>query len=141
MLNFIDETYITQLTVLLTMENDFNFIHPDIDGAYLLEMYEGDKDILTAVFEEFLNNHDQMVTELEEIFAVAPVEKLQVYIHKHKPVFGYVGLTNLLQDLQLFEHKCGFYSKNIDLEVDFFIILEKIKQSKHIISTELDNFT
>jgi hypothetical protein len=121
------------------MIDKFEFINTEIDKIYLEEMYDNDKDILLSVFEEFVSSYGEVVHDFEKIFLNDNLLEIQYYIHKHKPIFGYIGFTGLAHSLQHFSNKCSFYKDIKEAEKDFNVLFDRIKETKEIIKIEILN--
>lgn len=76
------------------------------DISFLEELYGGD---LVAAVEVFNSAHMQIVDELgfaAEHFKEGNIPAVKKVYHKIKPLFGYVGLTEVQDFVQRFEESC-----------------------------------
>jgi len=78
-----------------------------LDTNFLEELFQGDFVYAETVFHEFLKD---LPTYWEEVAAArqgSDVKELGKTVHKCKTLFGYVGLTNTLEQFQQFEISCA----------------------------------
>ena len=76
------------------------------DISFLEELYNGD---LPAAVEVFNSAHIQIVDELgiaAEYFQKGDIVSVKKVYHKIKPLFGYVGLTEVQDFVHRFEERC-----------------------------------
>ncbi len=91
--------------------NDVEFIFDSrLDTKFLNEIYFGDKEHASIVFEKFLQTIHAQLHEIESTFNSGNSELFRQKVHKLKPVFSFVGLTWLTDKAELIENHCKQYS-------------------------------
>jgi HPt (histidine-containing phosphotransfer) domain-containing protein len=115
----------------------FNFISSEIDSEYLNTLYDGETDILTSVFEEYLATHEEMVAKLRTAFEGHEAQPFKEAVHKYKSTFGYAGFTGISQSMQYIENKCAFVTALNELAADFEAVMIQIENTRPIITAEL----
>jgi len=88
------------------MENLQNAFDSRLDNNLLFELYEGDMEHAAMVFEQFLKTSPIQMREIEDSFQEGEVELFRQKIHKMKPVFSFVGLSDLTHTAEILEKKC-----------------------------------
>jgi Hpt domain len=86
-----------------------------LDSNFLYSLYENDKEHASIVFEQFLLGYPTQVAELEESFKEGNLPLLKQRMHKMKPTFSFVGLTNLTEKAGQIEKKCAEASDISDI--------------------------
>jgi HPt (histidine-containing phosphotransfer) domain-containing protein len=119
------------------MNKPFIFNSPEIDADYLNSLYEGETDILSSVFEEYLATLDEMIDKLQTSFASNSPQLFKETIHKYKSSFGYAGFTTISKSLQYIENKCTFVNSLEELHGDFDSLLLPIRNTRDIVTHEL----
>jgi HPt (histidine-containing phosphotransfer) domain-containing protein len=77
-----------------------------LDSNFLQSVYEGDLEHAQMVFEQFIEYTPEQIKEIEENFSAGNLKGLGEQIHKIKPMFSFVGLTDLTSEAELLEKKC-----------------------------------
>ena len=77
-----------------------------LDAAFLESIYENDKEDAAFGFKQFLNGYNAQLNELEQSFMTGDVDIFRQKIHKLKPTFSFVGLTNITAKAEIIERKC-----------------------------------
>src|SRR5262245_22358677 len=75
-------------------DNTFVF-SPAINGQYVIELYAGDYVMIEETFTDVLLEYDVFVQDINTCFRGEEVLALKSAVHKVKPLFGFVGLTDL----------------------------------------------
>ena len=119
----------------LKTANAFVF-NTEIDVNYLNSLYGDDFVYLQEVFETVLSDYQSLTDNIEYSYSSGNLVALRSAVHKIKPVFGFVGLTAVQQQCQLFEQICGAAGSPDILAGDFETLKNKIFQSKQIIEEE-----
>ncbi|MGH2646761.1 MAG: Hpt domain-containing protein [Ginsengibacter sp.] len=88
------------------MENHPFVFDDRLDTEFLLSIYEGDAEHASLVFGQFLEMAPALMKEMEEYYNQGVVEPFRQKVHKLKPVFSFVGLTQLTAKAELLEKKC-----------------------------------
>ncbi len=89
------------------MNNNYFVFDPKLDGDFLRNIYEDDKEHAEMVFEKFVKSIGSQLTEIEESYSTGDTEFFRKKIHKLKPILSYVGLTGLTQKAEVIESKCN----------------------------------
>jgi hypothetical protein len=88
-------------------QNDQAFIFSEFfNVTFLEELYSGD---LSAAVDVFNSAHIQIVDELDiaaNHYMNGDIQSVKKVYHKIKPLFGYVGLTEVQDCVQRFEDSC-----------------------------------
>lgn len=88
-------------------QNEQAFIFSEyFNVAFLEELYSGD---MPAAVDVFNAAHTQIVDELDiasNYFRSGDISAVKKVYHKIKPLFGYVGLTEVQDCVQRFEDSC-----------------------------------
>jgi len=111
---------------------------PLLDADFLEAAYGDDVDTAVLMFQQYLDELPTNIKSLEDSYATSDMARFRHLIHKQKPGYSYVGLTNItkmLQDLQIACENCDDLTKHKP-EIDE--VLVSIKSSSEIISRTLD---
>lgn len=98
-----------------------------LDSDYLDSAYSGDTETATLVFEQFLNELPSNTALIEESLAKQDIKAFLHHIHKQKPGFSYVGMTDVTQTFQELQGKC---TTSDDL-VKYSATIEKVMERIH----------
>lgn len=96
---------------------------PELDNGFLQELYGDDFQQAEAVFEATVM---QLVAEkklAESRFHEGEILGLKKVTHKMKPLFGYVGLNEIMSTFAAFEEKCLNSGDITEVENDFLNIV------------------
>ncbi|HRP57509.1 hypothetical protein [Agriterribacter sp.] len=108
----------------------FNF-SPELDVAFLLELYGEDLQQAELVFESTVQQLRAELQLAENRFHDGDTAGLKKVIHKMKPLFGYIGLNETMQEFASFEAVCAQAATMAEAEGGFHhirsISLEAIK--------------
>lgn len=77
-----------------------------LDTEFLLSIYEGDTEHASIIFSQFLQMAPALMKEIDESYHTGIVESFRQKVHKLKPVFSFVGLTQLTIKAEILEKKC-----------------------------------
>ena len=77
-----------------------------LDTDYLDSAYSGDTETAVMVFEQFLQEFPSNTALIEESLAKQDVDGFRHHIHKQKPGFSYVGLTDVSNTFHELQSKC-----------------------------------
>ncbi len=97
------------------MEDNCLKFDPRLDVEFLQSIYEDDMEHALIVFNEFLKIAPAQMKEIEQNYCSGTVELFRQKIHKIKPVFSFVGLTELTDKAEILEKKCKEISHIIEL--------------------------
>jgi HPt (histidine-containing phosphotransfer) domain-containing protein len=115
--------------------NAFVF-NPEFDVNYLNSLYGDDYNYLQEVFNTVMHDYQSLTDNIEFNYSSGNLNALKSAVHKIKPVFGFVGLTNVQQLCQDFEQICFAASSPEQLAADFDLLKNKISLSKQLIEEE-----
>ena len=88
------------------MENVSIIFDQRLDNEFLQSIYEDDIEHAVTVFNQFLQTAPAMMKEIDDNYQSGVIENLRQKVHKLKPVFSFVGLTNLTNTAEILEKKC-----------------------------------
>ena len=94
-----------------------------LDSEYLETLYEDDTEYASMIFTQFLETAPGLMDEIEESYVSGTVEVFRQKVHKLKPAFSYVGLTQLTVKAETLEKKCKEVS-NISSVSDLYMELK-----------------
>lgn len=89
------------------------------DHQFLNELYGDDMRSAEEVFHSALIQIDQEVAEAEKLFKVKNFTEVRKIFHRIKPLFGYVGLMEVQDNIQQFEDNCIHFRDFGSLELAF----------------------
>jgi HPt (histidine-containing phosphotransfer) domain-containing protein len=108
-----------------------------LDIDFLDEAYGDDAETAALMFQQYLDELPANMELLNDSINKNDIERFRHLIHKQKPVFSYVGLTdvtNSLQDLQLKCHTTEDLNNQKDLINN---VLDRIRTSAEQIKNTL----
>ncbi len=86
---------------------NFSFTFDErLDTEFLLSLYDGDAEHASIVFSQFLQMAPALMKEIDESYHSGIVESFRQKVHKLKPVFSFVGLTQLTATAETLEKMC-----------------------------------
>lgn len=100
-----------------------------LDTSFLQDLYGDDLQQAEIVFE---SSAQQMKTEIvlaQAKFYDGDLQGLKKVIHKMKPLFGYIGMNEIMEEFAAFENVCGDGKSVSDIEQQFQHILIATQQS------------
>ncbi len=116
--------------------SDKTFVFSDaINSQYIIELYAGDYVMIEETFTDVLMEYDGFVQKINTCFRDDDIIALKSAVHKVKPLFGFVGLTDLQTLCLRFENACQG-SGCAQLAADYAVLFEKLVQAKSIIRDE-----
>ena len=116
--------------------SDKTFVFSDaINSQYIIELYAGDYVMIEETFTDVLMEYDGFVQKINTCFRDDDTAALKSAVHKIKPLFGFVGLTDLQTLCLRFENACQG-SGCAQLAADYAVLFEKLVQAKSIIRDE-----
>jgi hypothetical protein len=117
-------------------ENVFSNL-ADLDAAYLDAAYAGDAETAIIVFEQYLQDLPANLNLIRESISKKDIERFKQHIHKQKPGYSYVGLTDVTQKFQELQVKCVAIEDLTRYETDIETVLTRIDSSTQIIEKAL----
>ena len=119
------------------MSNKTFVFSPAINSNYIIELYAGDYVMIEETFSDVLLEYDDFVQKINTCFRQGDVVALKGAVHKIKPLFGFVGLTDLQSRCLRFENACtGVISS--ELTADYGSLFEKMIEAKSTIASEYE---
>jgi HPt (histidine-containing phosphotransfer) domain-containing protein len=118
-----------------TLPKHFIF-NEKINGDYLFSLYADDYSYIEEVFSVTLQHFDQDIAFIEAAYAGGSVADLKKGVHKVKPAFGFVGLTDIQQQCGDFEDACLTASETEELKSDYKNLMASLEEGKMIIAAE-----
>ena len=92
-----------------TLSKNFIF-NEKINSDYLFSLYADDFPYIEEVFAVTLQHFDPDLESIQVAYAGESVTDLKRGVHKVKPSFGFVGLTDIQQACKEFEDACELAS-------------------------------
>ena len=122
---------------VMPMNESLFFELVDLDRTYLEEAYANDADTAALVFEQYLQDLPANVRLLRESLEARDIERFRHCIHKQKPGYSYVGLTDVTRKLQELQVKCNVSQDLSNYRQDIESVLRRINSSTEIIEKAL----
>lgn len=88
------------------MENLSVVFDQRLNIEFLQSIYEDDIEHALVVFSQFIQMAPSLMKEIEASYESGAVEPFRQKVHKIKPVFSFVGLTQLTAKAEILEKKC-----------------------------------
>ena len=110
-----------------------------LDIAFLDEAYANDAETASYVFQMYLDDLPNNLNLLQESFASKDIERFRQYIHKQKPGYSYVGLTNITSKLQELQLKCNSVEDLNSFKAEINELLEDIQSSTIAVEKTLNH--
>jgi HPt (histidine-containing phosphotransfer) domain-containing protein len=107
------------------------------DIAYLDEAYADDAETAATVFQQYLEEIPSGLAQLHESYKNADVECFRRHIHKQKPGFSYVGLTDVTKTLDDLHEKCREKNDLVTHREEIEQVLAKIDSSTVLVKEML----
>ena len=110
---------------------------PGLDATYLNDAYGQDAETAAMVFEQYLQDLPGNLQSLKESFQAGDAAALRQRMHKQKPAFSYVGLTDITEKLH---HLEATLQNPADIEANKALIeqvLQRIETTKPVIEKAL----
>jgi HPt (histidine-containing phosphotransfer) domain-containing protein len=107
-----------------------------LDNDLLYELYELDYTSVLQTFQIFLDEIDSNILELEQFFKVNDISFFRKTIHRIKPVFSYIGLSELFKLFHAVEDKCNGIVDLKLLDPSFPELVKSVKESVELIKKE-----
>jgi len=108
-----------------------------LDTDFLEELFEGDKEHATMVFEQFLTGIHPQLKEVDNNFLPGNIELFRQKVHRLKPIFSFVGLTALTSKAQVIEDKCKQNCEFRDIENSYNEFKNSASEFIPVIENEL----
>jgi PAS domain S-box-containing protein len=118
--------------------NNLEFVFSDdLDGKYLLEFYQKDIERASVMFELFLKVIDDEFEKLRSLLKTKSWNEFSSQVHKIKPNFNIVGLTELAKIMKEYEGARDQSNIRNKVESTFSKTEEKLSEGKSHVKNEL----
>lgn len=97
------------------MENANLTFDQRLDNEFLQSIYEDDMEHAMIIFGQFLQMAPELMNDIAKGYQSGVVEDFRKKVHKIKPVFSFVGLTQLTRTAEVLEKKCKEVSEIYEL--------------------------
>lgn len=94
---------ISPVDVTVTAEPDKYDFSKELDKEYLETFYEGDLERASLMFQIFLDNIEQEISDLKRLYIAESWEEFGKFAHRVKPNFAMVGLSPFTELMKQFE--------------------------------------
>jgi hypothetical protein len=109
----------------------------ELDYAYLEAAYSNDAETAALVFEQYLADLPSNLQLIRDSVKKKDIDKFRQYIHKQKPGFSYVGLTDVTQKFQELQMKCVAMEDLQKYNSEIETVLTRINTSTQVIQQAL----
>ena len=109
----------------------------DLDRTYLEEAYANDAETAALVFEQYLQDLPVNLNLIVESLNGRDIERFRQHIHKQKPGFSYVGLTDVTRVFQDLQVKCVVIEDLNKYKSEIDGVLTRISSSRGTIEKAL----
>jgi len=109
----------------------------ELDTAYLNEAYANDAETAALVFEQYLQELPSNLSQLKESLRGNDIAGFRQNIHKQKPCFSYVGLTDVTKKLHELQVKCVVLEDLVLYKTEIEEVLRRIYSSAGLIERTL----
>lgn len=116
--------------------NTFEF-SPDLDTGFLLSIYENDMLYAEEIFANFLISLPEALKEMEDAIEKSNTELFKSVVHRIKPSFSYVGLSEITLEMDNLQKECLHTSDMNQLTGRYKPLLERIRNKIILIQQEL----
>lgn len=108
----------------------------EINAESLNALYGDDYVYIQEVFDTVLKEYVILADNIMACYCSKNIPALKAAVHKIKPIFGFVGLVDVQEQCQSFEHVCQLASNFDLLDNDYGPLKNKIISSKSLIEEE-----
>ena len=112
------------------------FFQSGLDNELLYELYESDYESTLQAFQIFLDELESNINDLDQAYQQQNISAFQRIIHRCKPVFSYVGLSELNSTFQQIEDQCNTITSIGQISPSFNEIISLIRAASPKIVTE-----
>ena len=110
----------------------------ELNAEYLEASYANDAETAAIVFEQYLQDLPDNVSLLQESYGNKDVERFQHYMHKQKPSFSYVGLTDVTEKFHELQVKCQTQEDLDTYRNEIDAVLRRIRTTEPLIRKTLE---
>ena len=112
------------------------FFQSGLDNELLYELYESDYESTLQAFQIYLDELEPNIKDLEQAYQQQNISAFQKIVHRCKPVFSYVGLSELNGIFQGLEDQCNTVKNLEDLSPGFKELVPLIRSTSPKIENE-----
>ena len=112
------------------------FFQSGLDNELLYELYESDYESTLQAFQIFLEELETNIKDLEQAYQQQNISAFQKIVHRCKPVFSYVGLSELNGIFQRLEDQCNTITNLEQLTPKFTELVPVIRSTSSTIENE-----
>jgi len=109
----------------------------ELDAAYLEAAYANDAETAAMVFDQYLADLPANLQLIRESLKKKDIDRFRQHIHKQKPGFSYVGLTDVTQKFQELQMKCVVIDDLQKYNKEIETVLVRINSSTPLIEQAL----
>ena len=109
----------------------------ELDAAYLEAAYANDAETAAMVFEQYLADLPANLQLIRDSLSKKDIDRFRQHIHKQKPGFSYVGLTDVTQTFQELQVKCVAIDDLQKYNKEIETVLTRINSTKGTIEQAL----
>lgn len=118
-----------------TLIKDFIF-NEKINADALFSLYADDYAYMEEVFGVTLQHYEPDFELIKIAWEGESLADLKRGVHKVKPAFGFVGLTDIQEQCKQFEDKCLQVAGTQELKEDYKRLISSLEDGKLIIESE-----
>jgi len=112
------------------------FFQSGLDNELLYELYESDYESTLQAFQIFLDELETNIKDLDQAYQQQNISAFQRIIHRCKPVFSYVGLSDLNNVFQGIEDQCNTATSFDQITPGFTELVAQVRASSPKIELE-----
>jgi HPt (histidine-containing phosphotransfer) domain-containing protein len=121
------------------MSEDLFRDHPDIDTDYLNSTYGDDPETAIMMFEKYLDELPATLQLLRDSFNNQDITIFRQVIHKQKPAFSYVGLTDVSEKFHQLQTSCNQAGDLPNHKEEILQTLARIESATPVIQATLEH--
>jgi HPt (histidine-containing phosphotransfer) domain-containing protein len=112
--------------------------HLDLDTEFLNSTYSDDAETAAMMFENYLQELPENLKLLEDSYNNQDIQSFRQLIHKQKPSFSYVGLTDITDKFQQLQIKCQQVDDLLTYKEEIQYAFSRIRSSTPLIQSTLE---
>ena len=105
-----------------------------LDLSYLIEITDGNPEVMTEMIQLVVDETPQQISSIKKNVGEKNWEKVRAEAHKVKPIFLYVGLSELNEKMQKIEDKAA--EKKLDADL-LQVLIDEIEETFNEIVPQL----
>ena len=113
--------------------------HVDIDTDYLNSTYGDDPETAIMMFENYLDELPANLQLLRDSFNNRDITSFRHFIHKQKPAFSYVGLTDITEKFHQLQTSCNQVEDLLKHKEEILQSLARIESATPVIQATLEH--